>query len=95
MGFDDVLPAAVATPPMTTIRQPLKEMGLEAATRVLQAIRRGQGGEDKTWLHMPTPELVLRMSTGAAPSGTYQGNGGRTALRTSRLRRVEGEKLVR
>ena len=67
MGFDDVLPAAVATPPITTIRQPLKEMGLEAATRVLQAIRRGQGGEEKTWLHMPAPELVLRMSTAEAP----------------------------
>jgi DNA-binding LacI/PurR family transcriptional regulator len=72
MGFDDVLPAAVATPPMTTIRQPLKEMGLEAATRVLEAIRRGHGGDEKTWLHMPMPELVLRMSTGAARSYQMQ-----------------------
>jgi LacI family transcriptional regulator len=31
LGFDDVLPAAVATPGITTIRQPLKEMGLLAA----------------------------------------------------------------
>ncbi len=31
LGFDDVLPAAVATPAITTIRQPLKEMGLMAA----------------------------------------------------------------
>ncbi|HET6170569.1 MAG TPA: LacI family DNA-binding transcriptional regulator [Terracidiphilus sp.] len=74
MGFDDVLPAAVATPPITTIRQPLKEMGLEAATRVLQAIRRGQGGDEKCWLHMPAPELVVRMSTGAAPDGVWEGN---------------------
>jgi DNA-binding LacI/PurR family transcriptional regulator len=81
MGFDDVLPAAVATPPMTTVRQPLKEMGLEAATRVLEAIRRGQGGEEKPWLHMPTPELVVRMSTDA-PIAQVPARGVRAARRT-------------
>lgn len=66
MGFDDVLPAAVATPPISTIRQPLKEMGKEAAERVLRAIKRGQS-EEKALLHMPRPELVVRASTGPAP----------------------------
>jgi LacI family transcriptional regulator len=69
MGFDDVLPAAVATPPMSTIRQPLREMGLEAAERVLGAIRRGQATEEKAYLHMPAPELVIRKSTGPAQPG--------------------------
>jgi LacI family transcriptional regulator len=68
MGFDDVLPATVSTPPMSTIRQPLKEMGREAAERVLHAIKRGLGGQEKAHLHMPAPELVVRASTGPAPS---------------------------
>jgi LacI family transcriptional regulator len=65
MGFDDVLPAAVSTPPVSTIRQPLREMGLEAAKRVLSAIRKGT--EAKARLYMPQPELVARMSTGPTP----------------------------
>jgi len=68
MGFDDVLPAEVATPAMTTIRQPLKEMGREAAERVLQAIKRGPGKPDKPRLHSPCPELVVRMSTACPPN---------------------------
>ena len=47
------LPAEVATPSMTTIRQPLKEMGWEAAERVVQAIRRGAGKPDRDRLHGP------------------------------------------
>ena len=67
MGFDDVLPAEVATPSMTTIRQPLTRMGCEAAERVLQAIRRGPGKGEKARLHKPSPELVVRMSTAPPP----------------------------
>jgi DNA-binding LacI/PurR family transcriptional regulator len=64
MGFDDVLPAKVATPGITTIRQPLHEMGLQAAERVLQAIKKGETGkEGKPRLLKAAPELVLRMST--------------------------------
>jgi DNA-binding LacI/PurR family transcriptional regulator len=63
MGFDDVLPAEVATPAMTTIRQPLREMGLEAAERVLHAIRNGAAKAEKARLHQTNPELVVRMST--------------------------------
>jgi DNA-binding LacI/PurR family transcriptional regulator len=65
MGFDDILPAEVATPAMTTIRQPLREMGVEAAERVLQAIR---GKEQKPRLHRTRPELVVRMSTASPPA---------------------------
>jgi DNA-binding LacI/PurR family transcriptional regulator len=67
MGFDDVLPAEVATPAMTTIRQPLREMGVEAAELVLQAIKRGNGKAEKPRLHKPTPELVIRKSTAPPP----------------------------
>lgn len=68
MGFDDVLPAEVATPSMTTIRQPLTEMGCEAAQRVVHSIRKGRGKEEKARLHKPCPELVVRMSTGPPPA---------------------------
>lgn len=67
MGFDDVLPAEVATPSMTTIRQPLKEMGCQAAELVVQAIRRGPGKRESGRLHKPCPELVARMSTASPP----------------------------
>jgi DNA-binding LacI/PurR family transcriptional regulator len=64
MGFDDVLPAKVATPAITTIRQPLHEMGLQAAERVLRAIKTGQSGvEDTPRLLKAAPELVPRTST--------------------------------
>ena len=67
LGFDDVLPAEVATPAMTTIRQPLKEMGKEAAERVLQAIKRIPGKPEKSRLHKPCPELIIRSSTACPP----------------------------
>lgn len=70
MGFDDVLPAEVATPAMSTIRQPLREMGLEAAERVLHAIRSAPGKVEKARLHLTTPELVVRMSTAIPPGNT-------------------------
>jgi LacI family transcriptional regulator len=64
MGFDDVLPAKVATPAITTIRQPLHEMGLQASEQVLHAIRKsGSSKDEKPHVLKATPELVQRMST--------------------------------
>jgi LacI family transcriptional regulator len=66
VGFDDVLPAAVATPAMTTVRQPLREMGLLAAEWVLGAIDAREQKREKTpRLHHAPPELVVRMSSSA------------------------------
>ncbi len=62
-GFDDVLPAEVATPAITTIRQPLREMGVEAAERVLHDIQSGSVSPTKAKLHKTQPELIVRMST--------------------------------
>lgn len=65
VGFDDVLPAAVATPGITTIRQPLKEMGLLASEWTLQAINaHEQLAAKPVKLYKAPPELVVRMSTG-------------------------------
>jgi len=64
LGFDDVLPAEVATPAITTIRQPLREMGLRAAEWTLEAIEEPEPGHKRwTRLEMALPELVVRMST--------------------------------
>ena len=67
MGFDDVLPAEVSTPSISTIRQPLRQMGVEVAEWALNAIGRGGQADEKARLHTSAPELVQRMSTGPAP----------------------------
>ena len=61
IGFDDVLPARLATPAISTVRQPLKEMGREAAGLMLAAVK---GGGGKAKLVKAKPELVARQSTG-------------------------------
>ena len=64
VGFDDVLPAAVATPGITTIRQPLKEMGLRASQWTLEEINsHDQVSRKPVKLFKAPPELVVRMST--------------------------------
>lgn len=64
VGFDDVLPAAVSTPGITTIRQPLKEMGLLASEWTLQAINpTNRQPHKQAKLYKAPPELVVRMST--------------------------------
>jgi len=61
LGFDDVLPAAVATPGITTIRQPLKEMGLLAANWMVETLERK--GAQAAHLYQAPPELVVRTSS--------------------------------
>lgn len=72
MGFDDVLPAKVATPAVSTIRQPLFEMGQQAAERVLLEIEQGAAKKARPWLHKPLPELLVRDSTTAPPGHRRQ-----------------------
>jgi DNA-binding LacI/PurR family transcriptional regulator len=68
VGFDEVLPAQVATPSITTIRQPMKEMGRVAANWVLDALKAQERGEDgPARFFQAPPELVVRMSS--APPG--------------------------
>jgi LacI family transcriptional regulator len=60
VGFDDLPETRWATPPMTTVRQPLAEMGMLAARTVLRLVQ-GQRVESPR-LEMAT-ELVVRDST--------------------------------
>lgn len=62
VGFDDIPEAAAHVPQLTTVRQPLTEMGAEAV-RVLLAMLDGGPQEH---VRMPA-ELVVRTSTAAAP----------------------------
>lgn len=69
VGFDDVLPAAVSTPGITTIHQPLKEMGVLASEWVLHAISAREQQRDRpVQLHNAQPQLIVRMSTAPPPA---------------------------
>ncbi len=68
IGFDDVLPAYVSTPGLTTIHQPLKEMGLLAARWALEAIEASERStENPVQFHKAIPELIVRSSTARPP----------------------------
>ena len=64
VGFDDTEIARIASPPLTTVRQPLQEMGAVALRTVLRML----AGEkvDSNHVELAT-ELVVRASTAAAP----------------------------
>jgi DNA-binding LacI/PurR family transcriptional regulator/signal transduction histidine kinase len=59
-GFDDIAEAASATPPLTTVRQPLAEMARECLRRAL-ALARGAAAEPD---HQFPATLVTRQSCG-------------------------------
>jgi DNA-binding LacI/PurR family transcriptional regulator len=67
VGFDDIQSAAFQNPALTTVRQPLRKMGMIAAETVLRRIAR-PGTDMHPERVMVEPELVVREST-AAVSG--------------------------
>jgi LacI family transcriptional regulator len=64
VGFDDILSAAYATPSLTTVRQPLMEMGKRGAEILLDRIADRE--KDYPPDVVMAPELVVRESTGPA-----------------------------
>lgn len=60
VGFDDVPMAARFNPPLTTVRQPIFEMGRQAVLALLAIIQNNETGQEIAAL--PT-ELVVRAST--------------------------------
>lgn len=64
IGFDDVLPARVTTPAITTVRQPMREMGQQAIERMLATLKGGNANAKAACFYC-TPELVPRSSTRA------------------------------
>jgi DNA-binding LacI/PurR family transcriptional regulator len=65
VGFDDIDAAAGSSPPLTTVHQPLFQLGQDAA-RIALAQLAGQAARPR---RMRT-ELVIRASTGPAPPFT-------------------------
>lgn len=60
LGFDDIQGAAFHNPSLTTIRQPLHQMGFMAARILLQRIRGQATFPEFVPIH---PELIIREST--------------------------------
>jgi LacI family transcriptional regulator len=73
VGFDDIQAAAYHNPSLTTIRQPLQQMGGVAARILLQRIRGQATFPDAVPI---LPELVIREST--CPPGSRRGRGKRS-----------------
>lgn len=67
IGFDDIDSAAYHNPALTTIRQPLRQMGSLAAEMLLQRIAKGANA-DFPELVTVEPELIVRQSTAPAPT---------------------------
>jgi LacI family transcriptional regulator len=66
VGFDDIFPASLTDPPLTTVHQPMRKIGERGCDRLLERIM------DPTLrpkIELLPAELVLRSSCGC-PSGT-------------------------
>ena len=63
VGFDDIHLAVFATPSITTIRQPLRQMGETAAQVLLEQLRTNRKYPAEIAVE---PELIVRESTGVA-----------------------------
>ncbi|MBZ5703469.1 MAG: LacI family transcriptional regulator [Acidobacteriia bacterium] len=73
VGFDDIQAAAYLIPRLTTVRQPLRQMGELAAMHLLQRISTGHPLPDEI---AAEPELIVRESTFApreASSAAWRG----------------------
>ncbi len=64
IGFDDVAPAAMYTPALTTVRQPMESMGSLAVSIVAEGINSVVEKREVAAVHRKVaPELVVREST--------------------------------
>lgn len=68
IGFDDVIPAGLSVPSLTTVRQPMEDLGSAAVGIVMEGINAAvEEREYQTTHRKLAPELVVREST-RAPS---------------------------
>lgn len=66
VGFDDMPIASMVWPPLTTIRQPVIQMGEAAADILLNLIRQGQGSGPAPSHRLLDHSLIIRGSTAPA-----------------------------
>ncbi len=67
VGFDDIALAAFTSPPLTTVAQPKRQIGVAAVDMLLERI---DGARREPRQLLLQPELRLRASTAALPPGT-------------------------
>jgi LacI family transcriptional regulator len=70
VGFDDVPEAEWASPPLTTVRQPIAEMGAEAVGLLFRSRAwqgRPESGSTPPRVNLST-SVVIRRSTAVAPA---------------------------
>jgi LacI family transcriptional regulator len=95
VGFDDVPLAVFSNPQLTTIRQPLQQMGQIAAKTLIDQIEKKAEFQSEIVIE---PELVVRASTGPAtilfsprlqpcPEPAFVSDGNSTAPRLAKSRR--------
>lgn len=64
IGFDDIPLAPLLSPPLTTIRQPLGDMGAHAVRKLVKLIEGSSHIENtETLRHLTHPELIIRQTT--------------------------------
>jgi LacI family transcriptional regulator len=64
VGFDDIFPASLCDPPLTTIHQPIRQMGEQACDRLFKRIA---DPSLRPKVELLPLELVLRSSCGCPP----------------------------
>ncbi|RZI88053.1 MAG: LacI family transcriptional regulator, partial [Microbacterium sp.] len=69
VGFNDMPFAGDFSPALTTVRVPLREIGIEAARTLLAAIEGSEGAHQERVTVMLPVSLIVRESTGPAPRG--------------------------
>jgi DNA-binding LacI/PurR family transcriptional regulator len=66
VGFDDIFPASLTDPPLTTVHQPMRKIGERGCDRLIERIT---NPSLRSRVELLPAELVLRSSCGC-PSGT-------------------------
>ena len=64
VGWDDVMTARYMTPGLTTVRQPTRELGRLAVSRLVARLAGDAGADER---HLLASALVLRSSCGCPP----------------------------
>jgi LacI family transcriptional regulator len=67
VGWDDVMTARYVRPGLTTVRQPVRELGAMAADRLHELVT---GASPRAGLQVLSTQVVLRASCGCAPTTT-------------------------
>jgi LacI family transcriptional regulator len=75
VGWDDVMTARYVHPGLTTVRQPVRELGEMAASRLHELVT---GASPRDGLQVLSTELVLRASCGCPPVATASPTGSST-----------------